>query len=274
MEKPLLRQYIRKTLLEVLDFFEEEDILQSMMHMNWDKNAIRTKGLQTKGMILDDREVMKQFHTEVEPRLTRTFRAGKISVLHSIEYTGFAARTGTKRKGGTSETPFTDWIKKYGTTGRDMLSCVAWPKKIGQPPPMKTRSPVSNVNITTRQVGFFMKGYPAFISMVDVMSQTLGELPDVLVQHQAGSGIAKRAGSMDWAITSVSDFKEKGYADEVLLDNWGILACYVYIEDFEDIDLVYPLLKDALDTGYPVYLSNKYELKSITYRDIRWYIRN
>lgn len=255
--------------MEVLDFFEEEEILQSMMHMKWDKNAMRTKGLQTKGMILDDREVMKEFHREVEPRLVRTIQAGKISVLHSIEYTGFAARTGSKRKEGTSDTPFTDWIQKYGTTGKDMLSCVAWPKRIGQAPPMKTGGPMDNINITTRQVGFFMKGYPAFISAADVMSQTLGELPDVLVQHQANSGIAKRAGSMMHALTTVSDFRRAGYADEVLLDNWGILACYVYTEDFDEIDLVSDLLQDALATGLPVYLSNKYDLRMITHEDIQ-----
>lgn len=265
----MLRQYIRKTLLEVLDFFEEEDILQSMMHMKWDKNAIRAKGLQTKRMILDDREVMKQFHAEVEPRLTRTFQMGKISCLHSVEYEGFASRNGTKRQAGTSDTPFTDWIQKYGTTGRDMLSCVAWPRAIGSAPPMTSPSPFSNMNTVPRQMGFFMKGYPAFISAVDVMSQTLGELPDVLVQHQAGSGIAKRAGNMIGALTTVKDFRRVGYAEEVLLDNWGILACYVYTEDLDDIELMEPFLRDALTTGLPVYFSNKYDLRLITHGDFQ-----
>ena len=105
-------------------------------------------------------------------------------------------------------------------------------------------------------MGFYLQGFPVYVNENDVMSQTLGSLPQGLVKHQQASGIAKRAGpdvieselyGLDWE-----------WAGEVLLDNWKPVGIYIYMEMVARWD--YPneglanAMRSALATGLPLYM--------------------
>ena len=98
--------------------------------------------------------------------------------------------------------------------------------------------------------GFLMKGYPAFIANEDVMSQTLSSLPQSLKDFQKNSGIAKRAGRLDYAVT-IDEWLSGIGSEETLLDNWTVIGVYIGIEPHREKHAV--LVRDAKSTGLPVY---------------------
>lgn len=254
----MLRKYIRKLILEIYEL-EPEDIQtrdqvqQGGDYWDWN-NASRALGLQSKEQIEEDRGQLQDYQARLRahaqgPQMIRAFENGTISVCHNPFYKSFAAQTGQKDSFGKS---LSKWLKTYGANSKDMLSCVAFTQPIGEAP---TGTGVNN-GAFMNSMGFYLQGFPVYVNENDVMSQTLGGLPQGLVKHQQASGIAKRAGpdvieselyGLDWE-----------WAGEVLLDNWKPVGIYINMEMVARWD--YPneglanAMRSALATGLPLYM--------------------
>ena len=256
----MLRQLVRKLILEIYELSpEDEKRLESMDQ--WDaesKDYRRALGLQKKEEIVDDRDVLKNYQAKLRmhpdgKKMIQKFRTGEFSICHSPLYAGAAVETGFKSEPQDPRDykPFTTWLRKYGKNSKDTLSCVAFDSKIGDVP----KDWGINIDAFEHSIGFYMKGYPAYVCKNDVMSQTLGALPSGLIKHQKNSGIAKRAGirsmraelyGLDWQ-----------WAGEVLLDNWQPIGIYIDVAnaaiDYSEWALR-DLMADALKTGLPLYM--------------------
>jgi hypothetical protein len=204
----------------------------------------RGAGLQSIDAQNRDRQVMKDFNKMLnnteEGRMVRDdFVNGKIQILHSIEYDGIFSS-----KSVNWDTPFTDWLSRF-TNNRDQISCVAANASHRENPHIHHWYENANAYSVYGGIGFLMKGYPAFISRYDLMSQTLTGLPQGLKDHQKNSGVAKRAGDISAAVK----FDEWIGSDEVLLDNWTPIGVYIGYQ----YHMTDELLKDAINTKLPVY---------------------
>jgi len=254
----MLRKYIRKLILEIYELEPEDWKTRARVYAGgdyWDwNNAARALGLQSKDQIKKDRDQLKDYQTRLRshaqgPQMIRAFENGKISVCHNPFYKSFAAQKGKKPSFGKS---LSKWLQTYGANSKDMLSCVAFTQPIGAAP---SETGVNN-GAFTNSMGFYMQGFPVYVNENDVMSQTLGGLPQGLVKHQQASGIAKRAGAdvvkselygLDW-----------DWAGEVLLDNWKPVGIYINMEmvarwDFPNEGLA-DAMRAALATGLPLYM--------------------
>ena len=252
----MLRQYIRR-LLEVYELSDEEKANRPK-----GRSTRRAIGLQDKEAIIADREYLQNYHQRLHSNmaglaLISDFQNGDISICHGLNYFGFAAGEGKKDPGilGDDRSPFTNWLKKYGNNSKDALSCVAFNRPMGDMP-----REVGINDSVWETMGFYMKGYPIYVSEYDVMSQTLGALPTGLVQHQKQSGIAKRPGTPQHGNTKIRgeiDGVDWDWAGEVLLDNWKPIGIYINVEG-EGIDLDYyniaDFIRDAEKTGLPIYI--------------------
>lgn len=254
----MLRNYIRKLILELYEL-EPEDIKRRDKVQQggdfWDwNNAARALGLQSREQIEEDRSQLQEYQARLRlhaqgPQMIRAFENGMISVCHNPFYNSFAAQRGQKSSFGKS---LSKWLQTYGANSKDMLSCVAFTQPIGEAPSetgVKRRA-------FTDSMGFYMQGFPVYVNENDVMSQTLGGLPQGLVKHQQASGIAKRAGAdvvkselygLDWE-----------WAGEVLLDNWKPVGIYINLAmDFGSSDANEALadaMRSALATGLPLFM--------------------
>lgn len=254
----MLRDLIRKLILEIYEL-EPEDIQtrdqvkQGGDYWDW-HNASRALGLQSREQIEKDRSQLQEYQARLREhaqgaQMIRAFKNGMISVCHNPFYKSFAAQTGQKDSFGKS---LSKWLKTYGANSKDMLSCVAFTQPIGEAP---TGTGV-NRRAFTDSMGFYLQGFPVYVNENDVMSQTLGGIPQGLVKHQQASGIAKRAGpdvietelyGLDWE-----------WAGEVLLDNWKPMGIYINMEMTARWDNPNEALADAmrsaLATGLPLYM--------------------
>ena len=254
----MLRDLIRKLILEIYELepedIETRDRVKSAGDFwKWD-NASRALGLQSREQIETERGQLQTYQTRLRshaqgPQMIQAFQQGKISVCHNPFYSSFASQKGEKQGFGRS---LSKWLKTYGANSKDMLSCVAFTQPMGEAP---TGTGV-NRRAFTASMGFYMQGFPVYVNENDVMSQTLGGLPQGLVKHQQASGIAKRAGAdvvkselfgLDWE-----------WAGEVLLDNWQPVGIYINLGmDFGNQDAGEALadaMRSALATGLPLYM--------------------
>ena len=254
----MLRDLIRKLILEIYELepedIETRDRVKSAGDFwKWD-NASRALGLQSREQIETERGQLQTYQTRLRshaqgPQMIQAFQQGKISVCHNPFYSSFASQKGEKQGFGRS---LSKWLKTYGANSKDMLSCVAFTQPMGEAP---LESGV-NRRAFTASMGFYMQGFPVYVNKNDVMSQTLGGLPQGLVKHQQASGIAKRAGAdvvkselfgLDWE-----------WAGEVLLDNWQPVGIYINLGmDFGNQDAGEALadaMRSALATGLPLYM--------------------
>ena len=260
-----LRQIIRNIISEIYELRPEDlEALESLDYYDRrDPDIKRVLGLQSREEIIEDRSMLQDYQKRLQThpdgkKMIRAFQNGKeVSVCHSPLYQGIAADLGKKNvPSQSSQGILQNWLAKYGSTGKDVISCVAFNKPIGQSP-IKTGHNQSNSDVWTDGIGFYMKGYPVYVHENDVMSQTLGALPKGLTQHQMQSGVAKRASNhgpisieqqivgMDW-----------NWAGEVLLDNWRPIGIYINLTG-ESVEYGIPvevLLEDAFGTGLDVYL--------------------
>lgn len=254
----MLRDIIRRLILEVYEL-EPEDVVkrdkvqQGGDYWDWD-NASRALGLQSREQIKSDRSQLQTYQARLRAhaqgaQMIRAFEQGKISVCHNPFYSSFAAQRGQKHSFSRS---LSKWLKEYGANSKDMLSCVAFTQPIGEAP---TGTGV-NRRAFTDSMGFYLQGFPVYVNENDVMSQTLGGIPQGLVKHQQASGIAKRAGpdvietelyGLDWE-----------WAGEVLLDNWKPVGIFINMAmDFgvdDSIEALADAMRSALATGLPLYV--------------------
>lgn len=274
----MLRQLVRKLILEIYELEpEDEKQLQS-----WDprdaesKDYRRALGLQTKEDIIGDRNVLKNYQAKLRKhpdgrKMIQKFRTGEISICHSPLYAGAAVESGFKDRAQDIRDykPFTTWLRKYGKNSKDTISCVAFQSRVGDPP----KGWGHNIEAFESSIGFYMKGYPTYVSQHDVMSQTLGALPSGLIKHQKNSGIAKRAGGrsqeselygLDWP-----------WAGEVLLDNWQPIGLYIDVANemlnYSEM-AVRDLMADALRTGLPLYMFDGMDTSYGRVKDIEDFI--
>ena len=176
------------------------------------------------------------------------FQSGKLHVLHSISYQGMYSR---KSEFLRDPKPFSKWIQRFGKRGKDMVSVVACNSHFYEAPMLDRWKRKENaLFVYDAGFGFIMKGYPAFIAHTDVMSQTLSAIPDTLKDHQKHSGIAKRAGDIDDAL-SFDDWYSGVGSDETLLDNWSIVGIFLGQEILHrNPELI---IADAKSTGLDIY---------------------
>ena len=237
-----LRQYIRQMLSEIYELTPAEDAARKS---HGGSAARRSVGLQTAKEITADRKSLQEYQSRLKNspegrELIQRFMQGtEVTIMHSITYAGYAALKGLKSYNRVDkEMPFQRWIGKHGRKGKDVLSCVASDQPLGMDFLIGNDNPAA-----AHGFGFIMKGYPVYISEIDVMSQTLGTLPPGLVKHQASSGVAKRPGET-YAGKINLDF---GWAGEVLLDNWTIIGTYMDISGNNDLAVFTTLARDSMN---------------------------
>lgn len=254
----MLRDLIRKLILEIYELepedIETRDRVKSAGDFwKWD-NASRALGLQSREQIETERGQLQTYQARLRshaqgPQMIQAFQQGKISVCHNPFYSSFASQKGEKQGFGRS---LSKWLKTYGANSKDMLSCVAFTQPIGEAP---SETGVNRLAFTA-SMGFYMQGFPVYVNENDVMSQTLGGLPQGLVKHQQASGIAKRAGA-DVVETELFGLDWE-WAGEVLLDNWQPVGIYINLGmDFGNQDAGEALadaMRSALATGLPLYM--------------------
>ena len=232
----LLKQYIEKLLREIYDLSPEEEARIEKLKGFYDKSQYdnrRAFALQTREEQITDRTFLQTYQNDLKQspvgkKMISAFVAGSITILHSTTYRGFTYRIG--KSDGDAFYDAAKWIKKYGKKGKDTLSTVAFPVSTSNSLPTKALSDdYSNAYSVQEARGVILKGYPVYVSEVDVMSQTLGAVPAKVKKHQAQSGIAKRPKNDTEAapIYSLEHIKSLGAANEVLLDNWTVVGTYI-----------------------------------------------
>ncbi len=244
-----LRQYIRQILSEVYELTPEEDKTRRE-DFAYQSAARRSLGLQTSAEIIEDREELQKYQarlkssTEGKELIRRFMKGTDVTIMHSINYSGYAALRGYKSFDRVDKRmPFQRWIGQHGRKGKDVLSCVASDQPLGMDFLIGNDNPAA-----AHGFGFIMKGYPVYISETDVMSQTLGAIPPGLVKHQEQSGVAKRPGD-----TSAGKIElDFGWAGEVLLDNWTIIGTYMDISGNNDLAVFETLARDSISMFKPV----------------------
>jgi len=262
-----LRQYIRNIMLEIYDLTPEE---QEKSDEQWSSGGRRIFGLQSREEQVEDRERIKRYQNKLHssPKgkaLIKSFQAGRgVNCVHSIfGYVSFAEEEGVK---GTRIWPlFSSWVKKYGRKGKDMLSCVA---HAGDPGSRDVDLYWQNAG-GWYSCGWVMKGFPVIVSKVDVDSQTLGVIPDRIVQQWKSSGIPKRPNEYSEEkgyIQSMEELESYGGAGEVLLDNWEINGVWINLSAgsprFDNSKFGYThigeawldMYEDAMKQNLPIYV--------------------
>jgi hypothetical protein len=254
-----LRQIIRELILEDYELtpFDiaryrrtthsqqtDEEIRQNADH--------RGIGIQGKLPIQRDKQAMRDWHELMKqnPQFVKKFMEGQVQILHSLTYRGTYSRKADLNDFG-SKTPFSDWIKTFGMSSRDQLSCVAANAPIGSDPRIWEWDIGNASKAYTEGYGFLLKGYPAFGAKHDIMTQTLSAIPDTLRDFHKNSGQVKRTYSMDPAI----DPKDWKGIDELILDNWQIIGVYITDRYFRNPSKSH-VIADALSLGIPVWRSN------------------
>ena len=207
----LLRQTIRKIILEDYEM-TDKDIKR---YRGWNRGKGKSDeeirqtvddrgiGMQSKKAIQRDKKAMRDWHEIMKknPEFVKQFMEGKVQILHSITYQGMFS---SKDQQIESPMPFSNWIKKFGRTSRDQISCVAANAPIGSDPDLWSWDQGNGAAVYTEGFGFVMKGYPAFAAEIDVMSQTLSAISDDLKDFHKSSGQVKRAEDIEEAIDPVS----------------------------------------------------------------------
>lgn len=256
-----LRAIIRDMIFEIYKLKPEDEEKLATLD-SWDQknhNLRRALGLQSEEEIVYDRSILQAYQKKLRAwpqgrKMIQDFQTGAISICHSPFYEGAAVNVGFKDESEEiiGNKVFTGWLRKYGNKSKDTISCVAFNSPVGDPP---SDYFVQNVEVFENSVGFYMRGYPTYVSKYDLMSQTLGALPSGLIKHQKHSGVAKRAGSRgrDGAIYG----EDWDWAGEVLLDNWKPIGIYIDVANAELDYQEWPirdLMEDALKTGLPLYM--------------------
>ena len=254
----LLRTYIRNILKEIYDLDSDDMEKFQMFDSTFgDDSPIyrRTVGLQTQEEQLDDRSFLRAYQAKLQSspagkKMIEAFQRGDVTILHSISYEGFTASYSLGQSDSIYEA--SEWIKKYGKRGKDVLSTVAFPVSPSQP---ILGMQEDNAYSVSESFGIILKGYPVYVSGVDVMSQTLGAISGRIKKHQSQSGIAKRPNPANAEpIEDLTELKKRGAAEEVLLDNWTVIGTYKSYPPLQGRGLLKETksyIQDSLAIGLP-----------------------
>lgn len=255
----LLRETIRNLILEVFELDDEQQAKRDrLIDANYgDKTAAHLAGLDTAEEQREDRDLLRKYQERLRSggrgkKLIRSFMNAEVTILHDITYEGAAARGGlSPRK--KKKTFAHDWIKQYGKSGDDVLSTVTY-----FPPPTSSISADnlrSNARFVLQSKGLIMKGYPVFVAVDDVMTQTIGALDDKMKAHWSNSGIPKRPSKEHVGIgddgeligiVGMRHLKKLGASNETLLDNWEVIGTYINTENHSEAE-VEEWIEDSLE---------------------------
>lgn len=262
----LLRETIRQILLEVYELDDEQMHRKQSLERGagpWGKKLAKAAGLQDISGQVSDREALRIYQQNLRSdkkgkKMIQAFEQGDVTILHSIEYEGATKNAGM---GGTSkERSASDWVKKYGKTGHDALSVIAFfeapTSSIG------TRNDIyGNGRFVLQAKGIILKGYPVFVGEQDLMTQTLGAVDSKMKAHWSQSGIPKRPSveKDDYGsfigMTNLGRLKRIGYSNETILDNWKVVGTYINYADKSDGD-IRNFVEDSLAIGLPCNVYN------------------
>ena len=274
----LLRKTIRQIIKEIYEPSEEE----YEAGQRQDPEYKRIFGIQSPEEQIADRTVLQEYQAAIRSTpegkaMIKAFMTGEgVATFHSIAYVSYASEMYAKRYRNKSKASgiFTQWIENYGSSGNDVISCVA---HSGSPGSVELKNISGDNDLALFEgIGFIMKGYPVIVSRKDVASQTLGAIPDALVRHQTQSGVAKRAGeeSKQHFMYSLNDLEKRKFAGEVLLDNWRINGAYMNLwtfsmwsppEGMTMAEYVKASIKDARNLGLNmhIYVGDDYMGKNL-----------
>ena len=228
----------------------------------------RVHGLQSSDQVKADREHMRSYQKKFDRAgFTQGINSGEFTVLHDIGYASRQA-TGVGARGGFS---LMNWMDKYSSGGKNTLSSIMIPENIKDIEAQglsatyskardkieawgeknKDIDPRANVETAAgaltldnfagmlkgASLGVVLKGYPVYVGMQDLGSQTISSLPARLIQHQAQSGVSKRANPEASVIYTADELRDIGASDELLIDNWKVVGLWVNLhdEDFSDV---------------------------------------
>ena len=193
-------------------------------------NMRRAKGRQYPEEIEADRANLQRIHSFPEYQsVVKAFQNGEATAIYDLTYQGTHT---TGRKEVITNIP--EWISRFGHKTKDSISTKAFIGKIQDIP--------ASLGIGLG-IGIIIRGYPVLVSPTDVYSQTHSASPKGLVDHQVGSGFAKRGDTTN-AIYSMEDWLymydedgigKRGIAEEAILDNWRIVGAVVGEDMFDQV---------------------------------------
>lgn len=245
-----------KIINEVYKMTPEEEKTSS----KYGPDARRALGLQSQEEIEADKDFLRSYQetADIDSFRKQMGMQGNFTIMHKIGYVSSATRLGKK---STDTKDLGGWVKTFGMTGNDTLSCVGFPKNVKNLNftdymGLGDRSFNAKKLIQQGSYGLFLEGYPVLVAKEDVNSQTLGALPPGLEQHQQSSGISKRGNPDSKVWKSFREMASYGeHADEVLLDNWSVIGFW-FVSKFYDPDGRYAKIRtmaerDAAYLGIP-----------------------
>ena len=180
--------------------------------------------------IKSDRAALQRIHSFPEYQsVVNAFQNGEVTAIYDLTYQG--THTPGKKEVITN---VPEWISRFGHKTKDSISTKAFIGKI-QDIPVSLGMGLG--------IGIIIRGYPVLVSPTDVYSQTHSASPKGLIDHQVGSGFAKRGDTTN-AIYSMEDWLyihdehgvgKRGIAEEAILDNWRIVGAVVSEDMFDQV---------------------------------------
>jgi hypothetical protein len=264
-----MKYSLKHRLYEVYELDDEQKYRRDQLHRSsWNgPEMAHLAGLDTSEEQRRDRKGLQFYQDNIQSRsggrkLIRAFRNGEVLVLHDMAYEGAAARSGM---GGSKDMKMlpSQWIEKYGMTGGDTLSTVAYYSSADSDLPGYQLW--GNGQFVFQSRGLIMKGYPVYVGKSDTMTQTLGALDDKIKSHWTNSGIPKRpaASRVSWGdngelgsgIETLRMLRKNLLSPEALLDNWTVTGTFINSSHHPDSQ-VQAWIEDSLSIGLPCNVYN------------------
>lgn len=208
------------------DYLDDED----------NSNELRALGLLSAETAEREKQILRDYHEnnkaeikKFHAELLKSPEEARVTCLHSITYDG--AFTNVK---GES---LSEWIKKFGRSGKDQLSTVMFPVSITELYEyfiggFKTvEGAGSNSAGVIRDISLILSGYPVMMNYRDMMTQTRGNLHPELVKFQIGSGTSKSSGKTPDIVNLRQFLRKNTLSEETVLDNWAIKGVHYSINE-------------------------------------------
>ena len=206
------------------DYLDDED----------NSSVLRALGLLSAETAEKEKQILRDYHEKNQAEIKKFYtelvklpELAQVTCLHSISYDGAFTNT----KGET----VSEWIKKFGRSGKDQLSAVMFPCSItelyeyfigGFKTVMDSGSNSAGV---IRDISLILSGYPVMMNYRDMMTQTRGNLHPELVKFQIGSGTSKSSGKTPDIVNFKQFLKNNTLSEETVLDNWEIKGVHYSI---------------------------------------------
>jgi len=262
-----------------------EDVRMSKDYLRFLKRGStsekRALGLLSQEESESEKQVIRDYHSNYKKEIIKFWQELRkpveeslITCLHSPGYDGLY----TQKESDS----LTQFISRFGVTGRDQISTVMFPCKVtdlhkyfsGELKGHFLRNDNSQQVLLTPS--FIMRGYPTMMNYQDMMTQTRSNLHPDLIKFQAGSGVSKSFGKTP----DIHDFNKfiKGnkISSETVLDNWGVKGAHFTLdldvswlnpdghESFiqEQKNYVEELKQECMQLGIPLWITDSINRKT------------